>query len=77
MNKLCSQCYFSNQCEVSCPALMALNKICKIQLAEQKTALITEYAKEIGLIKFEIAPDLEELGDKVLSAFSEFQESRC
>lgn len=72
MNKLCSQCYFNDRCEIACPALSALTKICKIQLAEQKTALINEYAKEIGLIKFEIAPDLEELGDKVLSHFPEF-----
>jgi len=57
---------------MDCPALSALNQICKLQLVEQKTALINEYAKEIGLTKFEIAPDLKELGDKVLSAMPEF-----
>lgn len=71
-NELCNQCLNNEQCEMDCPALSALNKICKLQLIEQKTALINEYAKEIGLIKFEIAPDLAELGDKVLSAMPEF-----
>lgn len=71
-NELCGQCFLNNQCDIECPALMALNQICKIQLVEQKIALINEYAKEIGLVKFEIAPDLEELGDKVLSAMPEF-----
>lgn len=71
-NELCEQCFNKDQCEIDCPALIALNKICKIQLVEQKTALINEYAKEIGLIKYETAPDLEELGDKVLNHFPEF-----
>lgn len=71
-NELCNQCFLKEQCEISCPALLALNKICKIQLAEQKTALINKYAQEIGLIKYEIAPDLEELGQKVLDHFPEF-----
>ena len=71
-NELCNQCLNKNDCDIDCPALSALNEICKIQLVEQKTALINEYAKEIGLIKFEIAPDLKELGDKVLEAMPEF-----
>lgn len=71
-NELCSQCFNKEQCEIECHALLALKQICKIQLVEQKAALTEKYAKEIGLIKFEIAPDLEELGDKVLNHFPEF-----
>lgn len=57
---------------MECPALIALTNVCQQQDTADKTALIKQYAREIGLIKFEIAPDLQELGDRILDAFPEF-----
>jgi hypothetical protein len=62
----------TDQCEVGCPALSALTAICRNQDTAEKAALIKQYARDIGLIKFEIAPDLEELGERILDAFPEF-----
>ena len=62
----------ADQCEIGCPALSALTTICRNEDTAEKAALIKQYARDIGLIKFEIAPDLKELGDKVLDYFSEF-----
>lgn len=66
-NALCKRCPFMDACEISCPALMAIKDIYQEQDAASKAELIAEYAKKIGLIKFEIAPDLKELGEKVLN----------
>ena len=71
-NDLCQKCFNNDQCETDCPALMALSQIAQQQQSEEKTALIKDFAKEIGLIKFEIAPDLAALGQAVLNHFSEF-----
>lgn len=71
-NILCHKCPFTDQCEVGCPALVALTNICRKQDTAEKAALIRQYARDIGLIKFEIAPDLEELGERILTAFPEF-----
>jgi hypothetical protein len=71
-NALCGQCPMADQCEIGCPALSALTTICRNQDTAEKAALIRQYARDIGLIKFEIAPDLEELGNRILTAFPEF-----
>ena len=71
-NILCHKCPFTDQCEIECPALVALTNVCRNQDTDEKAALIRQYARDIGLIKFEIAPDLEELGERILTAFPEF-----
>jgi len=70
-NILCHKCVFKNDCEITCPALSALINVCNKQDNQQKIALIKEYAKEIGLIKIEVAPDLKELADTLIDALPE------
>lgn len=65
----CDGCCFEHECsggEAVCKAADALHKICAEQDIDHKAALIRGYAKQLGVIEYEVSEQLQELGDKVI-----------
>lgn len=70
----CEECCWKPDCKehkTNCNAIGALYKICAEQDHETKTILIREYAKELGVIEYEVSAELQALGEKVISGMPE------
>ena len=73
-NKICLNCPFLKNCiknKISCDAFKSLLKICEEEDADRKKTLIRESAKDINVIDFEVSPELQDLGEKVISGMTE------
>ena len=54
-----------------CKALEALYEIGKEQDRTAKEELIRQYAREIGIIEYEVSAELQQLGEKVIAGMTE------
>jgi predicted metallopeptidase len=71
VNELCRKCLFAKECEISCPAFIELYKICDEQDAKDKTILIRNLKKLIGIRDAEPSMQLKHLGNKIINHFAE------
>lgn len=74
MNPICEKCLHKPICKkekTPCNALEALYKIGQEQDQQAKTELIREYAKQIGVIDYEVSEELRLLGEKVITGMPE------
>lgn len=72
MSELCKKCLYNKDCKISCPAFGELYRISDEQDAKDKTALIRNLKKQIGLRDAEPSQDLKRLGTKIINSFQEF-----
>lgn len=66
---ICSKCAIG--CGDSCAALKELLKLYRELKAEEKTEIIKDLRRELSLVDYEVADDLRELGEKIISAMPE------
>ena len=59
------------ECEFPCEALSALFKVYADLRTEEKTELIRKLRAELNIIDFEVADDLQLLGEKIIQAMPE------
>lgn len=74
MTVLCHDCPYKQMCKkekTPCRALEALDKICEEQDRNAKTELIREYARQLGIIDYEVSEELRLLGEKVIAGMPE------
>lgn len=74
MNPVCDSCPRLVICKkerTSCSALEALYKIGQEQDREANAELIREYAKQIGVIDYEVSEELRLLGEQVITGMPE------
>ncbi len=64
--KICEKC--GQECEVPCAAAEELYKIYDSLRTEEKTEIIKELRNELGIADYEVADDLRELAEKVITA---------
>lgn len=72
MNKICQRCLYKKDCKVQCSAFTELYRIAEEQDTKDKTVLIRNLKKQIGLRDAEPSLELKRLGTKVINAFPEF-----
>jgi hypothetical protein len=72
VNELCNKCPYVKGCELSCPAFVELYKICDEQDTKDKTILIRNLKKLIGIRDAEPSIQLKRLGTKIINRFAEF-----
>ncbi len=72
MKELCRKCLYVKKCKETCPAFIELYKICDEQDAKDKTVLIRNLKKLIGIRDTEPSMQLKRLGIKVINHFPEF-----
>lgn len=68
-SSLCQECGLD--CEVLCAAMQKLIAIYTETREKEKTAIIKELRKELNLLDYEVAEDLQQLGENVISAMPE------
>jgi len=74
MSDFCATCAVHSYCknaEVQCAAIKALYEIGNTQFTEEKAQLIREYAKALGIIEYEVSPELESMGTQVIDKMPE------
>ena len=74
MNPICEDCPRKQICKkekAPCKALEALYEIGKKQDRTAKAELIRQYAKDLGVIEYEVSAELQQLGDKVIAGMPE------
>jgi hypothetical protein len=68
-NPMCLKC--GRECDYPCEAMQILCKIYEEARTSEKVVLIKELRKELDIIDYEVADDLKELGEKVITAMPE------
>ncbi|CQR71664.1 hypothetical protein SOV_04600 [Sporomusa ovata DSM 2662] len=74
MNPVCESCPRKAICKkekTPCSALEELYKIGQEQDRQAKSELIREYAKQIGVIDYEVSEELRHIGEQVISGMPE------
>lgn len=66
---ICQKCRIG--CGDSCAAIQELSKLYGELRTEQKAEIIKNFRKELSLTDYEVADDLRELGEKIISAMPE------
>ncbi len=72
----CDPCALKKICKkekISCKALSDLYKICDEEDMERKRELIIQYAKDLDIVNFEVSPEVQQLGEKVIATMPDLQ----
>ncbi|WP_308894450.1 putative metallopeptidase [Candidatus Desulfosporosinus nitrosoreducens] len=69
MRLICEKCI--RECDFPCAALDTLSKVYSDLKTESKLEIIKSLRKELSLIDYEVADDLRELGEKIISSMPE------
>ncbi|HOM43373.1 MAG TPA: putative metallopeptidase [Bacillota bacterium] len=69
---ICKDCANKDACITHCEALERLYKLMKVIDYEEKTKLLQEYKKDLELIFAEPDPETEEIANKIIDRYPEF-----
>lgn len=72
VNEICMKCAYKRDCEFACPAFEALYRIWDEQNKADKTQLIRNLKKQLGVSDAEPSKQLRYLADKIIHRFPEF-----
>lgn len=72
MNEICNKCTYKKDCEIACPAYSELYKVAEEQDKHDKTMLIRNLIKKLGVRDAEKSDFLKRLGNKIINLFPEF-----
>ncbi|MHB8061269.1 MAG: putative metallopeptidase [Ruminiclostridium sp.] len=72
MSEICDKCFKNKECELSCAAFDALYKIWDEQNEKDKTILIRNLKKQMGIREAEPSRQLRLLANKIINRFPEF-----
>jgi hypothetical protein len=72
VNEICQKCLYKKDCKVQCSAFTELYRIVDEQDTKDKTALIRNLKKQIGLRDAEPSLELKRLGTRIIKTFPEF-----
>ncbi len=73
MNGVCRKCLYSKECKGACAAYSELYRIWDEQDTKDKTVLIRNLKKSIGIRDAEPSIKLKRLGQKIINTFAEFE----
>ncbi len=73
MRELCKDCTFAKDCKIPCPAFYELHRIYDEQDAKDKTVLIRNLKKQLGIRDAEPSVQLKKLGQRIIKNFDEFR----
>lgn len=71
-NLICHKCYKKDDCEMSCAALESLYQIWEEQNVKDKTTLIRNLKKQMGIREAEPSRKLRTLANKIINHYPEF-----
>lgn len=71
MRQICQKCAKGCDPDLPCAALQSLSKLYKDLKTESKTEIVKNLRKELSLVDYEVADDLRELGEKIITAMPE------
>lgn len=71
MRSICQKCGQKCEPELPCAALQSLSKLYIDLKTESKTEIVKDLRKQLSLVDYEVADDLRELGEKIITAMPE------
>lgn len=72
MSEICDRCHKKKECEIACAAYNELYKIWDEQNAKDKTVMIRNLKKQMGIRDAEPSRQLRLLANKIINRFPEF-----
>ena len=72
MSKICDKCHKKKECEIACAAYNEIYKIWDEQNAKDKTVMIRNLKKQMGIREAEPSRQLRLLANKIINRFPEF-----
>lgn len=71
MRLICKKCAKECEPDLPCAALQSLSKLYIDLKTESKTEIVKNLRKQLSLVDYEVADDLRELGEKIITAMPE------
>ncbi len=72
MNDICKICLYKKDCEIACPAYSELHRIATEQDQKDKTAIVRNLIRRLGIRDAEKNNDLRLLANKIMRKYPEF-----